>query len=158
MTKLIIKIHLIGMTKLIVVGTLKVDAEKRLCMRVHKVSKIVVSPCKFNAACNSSVKLRGAAILSPQAKTTASRQYIMQRGTFIAVRVNWPPSPHVNRARVSTMSTPLRISKSHPPTLGVSGKSSHTDTGWTLQGHCRQSLLSIPAPPSSYPSEDRAAR
>jgi hypothetical protein len=61
------------------------------------------------------------------------------------------PNPH-------NVYTTQDFKKSHPPTLGVSGKSSHTDPGWTLQRHCRQSFLSIPAPPSSSPSADRAAR
>jgi hypothetical protein len=36
------------------------------------ISSITDNTCEFNAACNSSVKLRGAAVLFPRAKTTAS--------------------------------------------------------------------------------------
>jgi hypothetical protein len=59
-----------------------------LAIIINRMQKKLQLRCEFNAACNSSVKLRGAAVLSPQAKTTASRQDIMQRGKFTVVRVN----------------------------------------------------------------------
>ncbi len=76
--------------------------------------------------------------------------WITLHGMFTAVRVNCLNPSHSNRVWDRILSTYYNR-LSHPPTLGVSNKQSYTDPGWTLKGHCRQSLPSIPAPLSSPP-------